>query len=162
MKGGESPLTATDALWGWISLATLSVAYLLVPRHRFFSFLLPGVVLGALLALAINLVGDSVLRLWIYPPSAFSVAGVPLLMATMWIGEVILFLHFFPERGWDRALWLLAASLAVTFLDFLLVSYGFRRFINWSLAGTFVLAVFSHVVVVVFTPLFAALCSPRR
>lgn len=133
-----------------------------MPRHRFRLFLLPGVVLGALLALAINLVGTSLLRLWVYPPSALSVAGIPLLATTVWIGESTLFLHYLPGRGWARALWLLGISLAVTVADFFLVSYGFRHFIAWNLLGTFVVAVFSHLMLVLYTPLLVAMRTPTR
>lgn len=116
--------------------------------ERMRKFLVPGIINGFVLALAIQIVGVSILRLWEFPvlTAGLPLLGVPLLLPFTYIAEVIGFLALLPRDTVMLTFYIAAVSLANALVSWILVQAGIQRYINWSVLGTFLVAVAGHLV----------------
>lgn len=130
-----------------ILVALTAVMFLAVPVERIKQLAVFGVIFGGLLPFAVIGTMQNLLGFWHYRAAdPVTLAGIPVFLALAWLPAVIIFAHFMVQYSSPllRLLLWLTIGAAVAWLQYLHIVNGMLVFRNWSLAGSFVLTLFLH------------------
>jgi hypothetical protein len=146
-KGGRCRMSA-NLVWLLLFIVAWAVVFLVIPRDRLVSLLLPSFLGGAVIALIINLIGVPVMGLWRFMPTPVMLLGIPMFLLLAHMGEMLLFLHYWdylPGGSAEKGLYVIGSSLVITGVAFLTLLMGYVSFINWNLLYFLVTIFAGHV-----------------
>ncbi len=138
-----------QAYWVIFAAAIWVAVLALVPRERI-AWLLPLGVVGALFAVAAQLLGVIVFELWSFSAPPLPMAGIPLLLVLAWMGEAILFGHFLPPLSWTLAGYILAFATGITLIETAFVRLEMMDHLRWNSSLTFLVALVGHIVLAAY------------
>ena len=121
---------------------------MLVPRRDVVRLLPFGIVGGFLLALAVQWVAVSLLRIWRFNYTEFaSYAGIPLFLALSWMPTMIIFGHWLQQirSNTGRFFFIAAFAVGTVLLEWAFVFTGYRDYLRyWNVFYTAILALAIH------------------
>jgi len=134
----------------WVLLFILAAIAMLVfvPRRDVIKLLPFGVVGGFLVALVVQWLAVTVLRVWKFNYTDFAAyRGIPLFLTLAWMPITIIFGHWLLQirQGTGRFFYIAAFALSTVLLEWMLVLTRYRVYLRyWNLFYTAALALVLH------------------
>jgi len=146
---------SANYLWLGLFLVLWAVVFLIVPRERIVTLLMPSFLGGTVIALITNLIGVSILGMWRFPVALLPLFGIPLFMLLAYMPEMLIFLHYWehlPGGTAEKGIYLATFGFLNTAVAYFAVIMGYLIFIRWNFIYFFLLSVVLHALaVVIFT-----------
>lgn len=137
---------AAKFTWIVLALVVWALAFVLIPRNRFVKLLPFGLYGGFLMALAIQLMGVPLLKLWAFRNVMAPIFGIPLFLLLAYIAEAMLFANFLPTGPVSVSIYILVFALINILVQYGVLQTGLQVYIRWNLVYTTLVAILSHVV----------------
>lgn len=134
-----------ELFWFTQAIAYGALVLFLVPP-RYIKEFLPFAFLGGFIyTIVVQYVAINVLQLWHYKPDIFSLWGMPVFFVLSWFAVTLIYGFLLYKYPQDQ-LWILAFFvLWATGISFISGNLAILFMPNWSVAETFMFAIFSHV-----------------
>lgn len=141
---------ATSLAWVNFFLLAAVAMLILVPRRAIMKLLPFGIVGGFILALLIQIVAVSYLRVWRFNfVGSLAYQGVPVFLALTWMPLMIVFGYWLLtiRSTTGRFFYIAAYAVATVALEWTLVWAGYRVYLRyWNLLYTTLLALILHYI----------------
>lgn len=137
---------AAKLVWVILALVAWALALVLIPRQRFTKLLPYGLYAGFVVALAIQLMGVPLLKLWAFRNVVAPIFGIPLFLLLAYAAEAMLFANFLPAGPVSVAVYILVFALINILVDYGVLQTGLQVYIRWNMVYTTLVAILSHVV----------------
>ncbi|AGB40722.1 hypothetical protein Halha_0749 [Halobacteroides halobius DSM 5150] len=133
-------------VWIYLFLILAVGMILVVPTEKIRDLLPFGLVGGFLVAIIIQYLAVNIFRLWEFNYALVPLAGFPLGVGLAWVPPEIVFGYFWPslETKLTRVMYILFFAIVSTLLEYLFLLMGYRKYLNWNIYSTFLLAVVIH------------------
>lgn len=137
---------ANNLVWLLFFIAVTLITVAFVSRERIATLLPFSLWAGAGLALVIQYIAVNMLHLWRFNFIQFPIFGIPLFLILAWTPAEILFGSFLSRFHSFQSTALLVIGFAAlsTLMEWAFEAFGYRTLLNWSLLGTFILALAVH------------------
>ena len=137
---------AAKLAWIILALVVWALAFVLIPRQRFMKLLPYGLYAGFLVALAIQLMGVPLLKLWAFRNVVAPIFGIPLFLLLAYAAEAMLFANFLPSGPVSVTIYILVFALINILVDYGVLQTGLQVYLRWNMVYTTLVAIVSHVV----------------
>lgn len=139
-------MTAKAMVYPVFFIILTLAALIFVPRKRIVELLPFGLVAGAGVALAVQVIGIWYLSLWRWRfIEPFGWRGLPLFISASWVPAEIIFAHYIEETPKEMTLlYILGFAGIATAVEWWFIRGGFHVPIRWNLLYTFILGLVIH------------------
>ncbi|MGM0370114.1 MAG: hypothetical protein ACQEP9_06830 [Bacillota bacterium] len=138
---------ATSLVWFYLFVAFSLILFLLVPREEILNLLPFGLVGGFVVALILQYFAVNVFRWWKFNYGWVEIFNTPLGVSLSWIPPVIIFAYFWSITNsiWGKLIYIFSFALITTIGEYIFVITEYRRYLNWNVYLTLVLAFVIHL-----------------
>lgn len=121
--------------------------FLLVPRTEIINLVPFGLLAGFVLAFVLQYLAVNVFRWWKFKYAFIEVFNTPLGVSLSWIPAVMIFAYFWPLAisKLGKLIYVFIFALGTTIVEYSFVLLGYRKYINWHVGLTFILALIIHL-----------------
>ncbi|MEJ6951610.1 hypothetical protein [Natronospora cellulosivora (SeqCode)] len=141
--------------WMIFTLTWFVILSIAVPRKKIIELLPYGFFLGFIHSIVLNYFTVHHFKVWILQGEIF-IFGIPLFTSLAWISPVIIFSYYYPFNK-QRSLqisYILLFAAGIAMVNYFLSLANMWEINNWRFIYTFILAIFTHTIMVLFFPVF--------
>lgn len=137
---------AASLVWFYLFAIVSLILFLLVPREEILNLLPFGLVGGFVVALILQYFAVNVFRWWEFNYAWIEIFNTPLWVSLSWIPPVIIFAYFWSITNsiWGKLIYVFSFALITTIAEYISVLIGYRKYLNWNVYLTLVLAFVIH------------------
>lgn len=137
----------TSFVWIYLFVVLMIILFLLVPKEKIIKLLPFSFVAGFGLALVLQYFAVNIFRWWEFNYGLINLFNAPLGVSLSWMPAVIIFAYFWPLAisKLGKLIYTFIFALGTTVVEYSFVLLGYRRYINWSVLLTFILAFIIHL-----------------
>lgn len=131
--------------WFTQAIAYFSLVIFIVP-YKYIKKLLPYAFLGGFIyTWIVQYIAVDILQYWAFPTDIFMVFGIPFFFVFSWFAVTILYGYILYQYPKDQ-LWIIIFFVSwATANNYISVYLNQIYFLSWTIAQTFMFAIFSHV-----------------
>ena len=136
----------TSLVWFYLFASLTIMLLLLVPKEAIIRLLPFGAIAGFGLALILQYFAVNVFRWWSFQYALIEVFNAPLGVSLSWVPAVIIFAYFWPLAisKLGKLIYVFIFALGTTIVEYSFVILEYRKYNNWNVFLTFVLAFVIH------------------
>ena len=137
----------TSLVWFYLFAVLTIILFLLVPKDEIINLLPFGLLAGFVLALLLQYFAIHVFKWWKFNYALIKVFNAPLGVSLSWVPAVMIFAYFWPLAisKLGKLIYVFIFAFGTTIVEYSFVLLGYRKYINWNVGLTFILAFGIHL-----------------
>lgn len=133
--------------WVVHTLGYFSLAFLLIPYQYWKKIWITGITGGILYTCLVQFLAVKIFEKWSFMPTSFTLWEIPFFFIINWFSVTLIFCYLILKYIKYKIPIILFFTLLSTLMNYCATYHKAITLINWSLADTFMYALFSHTLI---------------